>query len=91
MFATVRKFFGWLVERDVLLSSPCAGVKMPSTEQSRDRILNEGEMRLFWKAAGELEEPFGPLFRLLLLTGQRRGEVSGMMLRELALEGAEPN
>ena len=29
------------------------------------------------------------MFRLLLLTGQRRDEVSGMMRRELDLEGAE--
>ena len=33
-------------------------------------------------------EPFGPLFRLLLLTGQRRDEVAAMPWSEIDLAGA---
>ncbi|QND58229.1 tyrosine-type recombinase/integrase [Mesorhizobium huakuii] len=90
VFATVRKFFSWLIERDVLRETPCAGVNAPSAETPRDRILNDGEVRLFWRATAELGEPFGTLFRLLLLTGQRREEVGAMTWRELQLDGAEP-
>ena len=36
VFATLRKFFNWLVERDVLEASPCVGIKKPTAEQSRD-------------------------------------------------------
>src|SRR5262249_38035096 len=32
--AHVRRFFGWLVEQDVLLASPCAGVKPPAKEHA---------------------------------------------------------
>ena len=78
VFATVRKLFAWLVDRDVMSTSPCIGVKMPTAEQSRDRVLTDDELRLFWKASGGLGEPFGPMFRLLLVTGQRREEVAGL-------------
>lgn len=86
VFATLRKFFSWLVDRDVITASPCAGVKMPTAEKSRDRILSDDELRLFWKATGTLEYPFGPMFRLLLVTGQRREEVAGLTKKELALD-----
>ncbi|ESY85773.1 DNA integrase [Mesorhizobium sp. LNHC220B00] len=85
VFASLRKFFSWLVDRDVITASPCAGVKMPTAEKSRERVLSDDELRLFWKATGALDYPFGPMFRLLLVTGQRREEVSGMTLKEIAL------
>ncbi|MEI9410858.1 tyrosine-type recombinase/integrase [Mesorhizobium salmacidum] len=85
VFASLRKFFSWLVDRDVITASPCAGVKMPTAEKSRERTLSDDELRLFWKATGALDYPFGPMFRLLLVTGQRREEVSGMTRKEIAL------
>jgi integrase len=41
----------------------------------RDRTLTDAELRLVWLAAGDLGGSFGPITRLLILTGQRRGEV----------------
>src|SRR5262249_27612493 len=37
----LSKFFGWLCERDVIAASPCVGVKSPSPEVARDRVLND--------------------------------------------------
>jgi integrase len=85
VFATLRKFFNWLVERDVLEASPCVGIKKPTAEQSRDRILTDDELKAFWKASEHFAYPFGPMWRLLLLTGQRREEVAGMRWKELDL------
>ena len=82
--AAVRKLFNWAVSRDVLGASPCAGVKPPATETSRDRILSDAELRWFWRATIRMRWPFGPLFRLLLLTAQRRDEVGGMAWAELS-------
>ena len=90
VLATLSRFFGWLVERDVLKASPCIGVKKPTAEQSRDRILTDDELKLFWEAAVSFEYPFGPMWRLLLLTGQRREEVAGMTRKELALDDDKP-
>src|SRR5262249_51483463 len=84
--ATVRRMFGWCVERDVLPASPCTGVKPPGLEQSRDRILSDGELRLVWYACDKIAWPFGPLTKILLLTGQRRDEVAEMRWSEVDLE-----
>ena len=79
----VRRFFNWCVERDILTASPCAGVKPPSPEQSRDRILSDDELKQVWRAADQEEGRFGLLVKLLILTGQRRGEVAKMTWAEL--------
>jgi integrase len=81
--AHIRKLFNWAIERDIVGSSPCAGLKAPASEISRDRVLNDDEIRWLWKASEELAFPFGPITQLLLLTGQRRAEVAGMRAGEL--------
>lgn len=81
----LRKLFNWTLERDMLGASPCAGLKAPVTETSRDRVLSDDEIRLMWKAAEGQGYPFGALVQLLLLTGQRRQEVAGMTAAELNL------
>lgn len=87
VLATLSKFFNWLVDRDVIASSPCTGVGRPAPESPRDRVLADDELRLVWLAADRLGEPFAPIVKLLILTGQRREEVGGMTWRELSLEG----
>lgn len=51
----------------------------------RGRALSNEELRAIWTAAEALGEPFGPLFKLLLLSGQRRGEVARMTWGEIDL------
>ena len=80
----VRKLFNWALERDIVTISPCAGLKAPAGENSRDRVLSDDEIRWLWKACEAQAFPFGPLVRLLLLTGQRRGEVAGIRAGELS-------
>ena len=86
VLARLRTFFGWAIDREYLATSPVQRMKPPTRERSRDRILTDEEIRWFWQASGELTWPFGPLVRLLLLTGQRRDEVSGMTWSELDFE-----
>jgi integrase len=81
--AALSKFFNWLASRDVIGASPCAGVARPSKEEPRDRILADDELKSVWEAAGELGQPVGPFVRLLILTGQRRGEVAGLCWSEI--------
>jgi integrase len=84
--ARIRALFNWAIEKDRLSVSPAAGVKPPTKERSRDRALNDDEIRWFWRSCGELGWPFGPIFKLLLLTAQRRDEVGGMRWSELDLD-----
>jgi integrase len=86
VFAAVRKFFNWCTARDILAASPCAGVKPPTAERARDRVLSDDELRLVWAAADKLGGTFGPLVKLLALTGQRRDEVARMRHNELNLD-----
>ena len=79
--------FNWAVARDIIAASPCAGVKPPTAERSRDRVLTDQELRAVWQAADKIGGTFGALVRLLILTGQRRDEVAGMRWSEIDLEG----
>jgi integrase len=73
------------VSEDVIDENPCAEVERPASEESRERVLADGELARIWRACGALPYPFGPAFRLMILTGQRLGEVAGMPWRELDL------
>jgi integrase len=86
--ARVSRLFSWLVEQRVITANPCTGVHRPDTSTARDRVLTDGEIRSFWKASDCLGSPFGPLLKILLLTGQRRNEVAGMTRAELSADGA---
>ena len=83
VLAHTRKFLNWCVERDVLGASPAAGVKPPAKEASRDRVLSDDEIRWFWKACDRVGQPWGPMAKMLLLTGQRLNEVAQMTDTEI--------
>jgi integrase len=51
-------------------------------KEPRTRVLDDGELRALWSASGRIGYPFGPLVRLLMLTGQRKSEVSDARWRE---------
>lgn len=84
VLAHLRKFLNWCVERDIVEMNPATGVKPPVPETPRDRILSDDEIRLFCRACDDKGQPFGQLGKLLLLTGQRLGEVRQMTEGELA-------
>ena len=68
--------------------SPMLGISPPSKAGKRERTLTDAELRLVWMAAGGLGWPFGPIVRLLILTGQRRDEVAGLAWPEIDKEAA---
>lgn len=84
--ARLRKVFNWAIEKDRLEASPVAGMKKPTQERARDRALTDDELRWFWRACGTIGWPFGPLFKLLLLTAQRRDEVASLTWPELDVD-----
>jgi integrase len=84
--AVLRRFFNWTVEREIIPLSPMAGLKAPTAETARDRALSDDEIHLFWVGCDKLGWPFGPMFKLLLLTAQRRDEVGSMEWSEIALD-----
>ena len=81
----IRKLFGWAVEHEIVAVSPCAGLKAPAEEKSRDRILTDQELRAVWLGAGRMGV-YGKLVQLLVLTGQRRSEIAGLTWDEIDLD-----
>jgi integrase len=79
-----RRFFKWLEGRGQIERSPVHGLPAPDKAPARDRVLTDHEVRLVWRACDRVGLPFGPLVRMLLVTGQRRGEVAGMARSELS-------
>ena len=48
----------------------------PAPETARDRVLSDEEIELAWRAFKQVGWPFGPIGKLLLLTGARRDEIA---------------
>ncbi|WP_425231151.1 tyrosine-type recombinase/integrase [Sphingomonas sp.] len=72
----LSSFFTWAMPKlEKLPGNPCRDAGRPPHPKARDRFLSNAEIRIFWHACDVLEWPFGPGFQLLLLTGQRRGEL----------------
>ncbi len=69
-----RALLQFAVEHSLVGANPFAGVKNADKQRRGDRVLDMDELRAVWDAAGEMGYPWGPFFRLLLLTGNRRGE-----------------
>jgi integrase len=82
-FAVLRILFNWAVDRGDITSSPMAMMKAPVSAVSRDRVLSDEEVALILRATEKVGKPFGPFYRLLFLTGQRRDECSGIDWSEL--------
>jgi integrase len=84
LFAALRPFFKWCVERDLIAQSPMDALQAPAPVKSRDRLLTRDEIKAFWKASESLSDgPWMGYLRVCLLTGQRRDEVASMEWTEL--------
>ena len=74
-FATLRQLFNWAIDRDLIKTSPMPK-NAPAPEQPRERVLSDEEVQLAWRAFEQVGWPFGPIGKLLLLTGARRDEIA---------------
>ncbi len=86
LFADLRPFFKWAKKRIPLEANPMADADAPKPAKSRERTLEDFEIKAFWQAASEASWPFASIYKLLLLTGARRVEVAGMKWSELDLD-----
>lgn len=69
--------------RGLIPGNPWAGLHVPEGVQPRDRVLSRDEWGALWRWAEAEPYPWGPLLRILMLSAQRLGEVSGMRWAEL--------
>jgi integrase len=78
--ATLSACFSWAMREGLALSNPVAGTNTRE-ERPRDRVLSNDELRRVWNAAGD--DTYGTIIKLLILTGQRRGEISELPWSEI--------
>jgi integrase len=77
--ASLSAFFSWCIEEGLCEANPVAGTGK-ADERTRERILSPKEIAKIWSA---LHGTYGDVVRLLLLTGQRREEIGGLMWSEV--------
>lgn len=84
-----RMIFSWAISEEIggVEHNPCEGLRRPSEENSRDRVLSADEIATLWNAL--TKPPAGMPYRcalalkLQLVTIQRKGEIVGAEWSEI--------
>jgi integrase len=77
--ALLKQLFDWAAAKDLLPASPMAGIERPGGDESpRERVLTADEIKAFWTklAEADMAKPTALALKLLLVTAQRRGELT---------------
>ena len=89
--ACLRKIFNWAIKEELvdLEGNPAAGISNPGgRETPKERSLSDDEIRAAWKEMEADSTAPKRALQLILLTGQRPGEVVGLRWEELNLSDA---
>jgi integrase len=73
-FGTIRAFMRWAHRKHYLDRNPMERMQAPHAYVPRERVLSDDELARVYRAAGG--DTFGKIVKLLILTGQRRGEIA---------------
>lgn len=68
--------FRWAASREIITANPMQNFMHEGLDANTEagRALTDAELRAVWHSASAMAYPFGPWFRLLMLTGQRRAD-----------------
>jgi len=77
-FVALKVFFNWAVREEHLPVSPIASMQPPTRQRSRERVLEPKELVEIFEKATAYHRPYGHIVQLLILTGQRRGEIGAL-------------
>jgi integrase len=81
----VSRVFTFGADQRLVLATanPVIGVKKPTKETSRDRVLTDDEIRRMWDACDTQNPYVSAWFRLRLVTAQRGGELLQMRWQDI--------
>ncbi|WP_416897252.1 MAG: tyrosine-type recombinase/integrase [Minwuia sp.] len=84
VLANTRKLFNWCIEQEYCEANPCDRIGQPvsAAKIRRERVLTADELGRIWGASMSQTPHAGAFVRLLMLTGQRRGEVAQLRLAQ---------
>ncbi len=77
-FTAIKVFFNWALKRRYVHSNPCGALFATAKTKSRSRVLSDNELRTVLKNARAEDGAYGKIVELLILTGQRRGEIAAL-------------
>jgi integrase len=77
--AAAKTFFTWAAKHRYITENPTIAFSLHG-RPSRSRVLSDDELKKVWKSAEEIGGSFGAIVRLLILTGQRRGEIAALQM-----------
>ena len=83
ILSNVRKLYNWCIERGIVEKSPIVGLKAPTKEVSRERVLSDDELTALLRACRNDTYPFRQYVPLLLATATRRAELADMRWSEI--------
>ncbi|MBB3608194.1 site-specific integrase [Rhizobium sp. BK602] len=89
LYAALSPFLSWCLENDLIEINPLASISAIPPVASRERVLTKPEIKALWSASYHMPDRWGSFYRLLLLTLQRREEVSGMHSSEIDFDKVE--
>ena len=86
LLSLLSKYFAYALERGLVELNPVTGIKR-LTEESRNRVLSDNEIRLFWDwlHSNKCDFSTNSALKLALITGQRVDEVCS--IREEHIQG----
>jgi len=89
----IKRIYSWAINEDLygLEQSPAVLVspkKLIGQKKPRTRVLEDRELRALVPACDKVGYPYGPLFKLIALTGARLNEAAGAQWQEIDLASA---
>jgi integrase len=80
--ASLSAFLGWIIREGIRLpEGNVASYTNKREEKSRDRVLSDAELKTIWQACPDND--YGAVLKLLMLTGQRAGEIAALRWNEI--------
>jgi integrase len=83
--SALSAMFSWAMKKGLHDANPTIATEK-RREKSRHRVLTDNEVALVWNALGN--DNFAEIVRLLILTGQRAGEIGSLRWSEIDFENA---
>lgn len=94
LLGCTKTFFDWCVDREYVEFNPAASIRPKSIAPGgrkntlapvhRERVLDHDEIRMFWQTVDRnVRKQTALALKLILVTGQRPGEVAGMHCKEI--------
>lgn len=75
-FVAIRAMMNWCLKRGIIDQSPVPLLTFRA--EARSHVLSDDDLAAVYRRAEEIGYPYGSIVQLLILTGQRRGEIAAL-------------